>query len=166
MDAGPDRSGARRRPRQIAAALADDAQEVLVVLLVLGLLAVGARALVDLVHLVTTATLDVRGTIAEVLYVLVVVELIEILIVYLREHRVAVDFMVEVAIVSILREVVGHGIADFSWEQLLATAGLLLVLGALVRYGEFRAHHGFVDRRGGGPGSTAESPYPPRDDGN
>lgn len=133
------------RARRLGLILVDRAEDVLVFALVLGLLDLAARALVDLYHLITAASLDVRASIAEVLYVLVIVELIEILIVYLREHRVAVDFMVEVAVVSILREVIGHGVVDFHWEQLLATAALLLVLGALVRYGEFRAHHGLVD---------------------
>lgn len=146
--------------RRFGVALADHAQDILVFALVIALLALAARALIDLSHLILASSLDVRGSIAEVLYLLVIVELIEILIVYLREHRVAVDFMVEVAIVSILREIVGHGVVDFHWEQLLATAALLLVLGMLVRYGEFRAHHGFgAGRRV--PGEGPERPGPP-----
>ncbi|HET9014731.1 MAG TPA: phosphate-starvation-inducible PsiE family protein [Thermomicrobiaceae bacterium] len=146
--------------RRFGVALADHAQDILVFALVIVLLALAARALIDLSHLILASSLDVRGSIAEVLYLLVIVELIEILIVYLREHRVAVDFMVEVAIVSILREIVGHGVVDFHWEQLLATAALLLVLGMLVRYGEFRAHHGFgAGRRV--PGEGPERPEPP-----
>ncbi|HUZ00369.1 MAG TPA: phosphate-starvation-inducible PsiE family protein [Thermomicrobiaceae bacterium] len=153
----PNRVDAARR---FAVDLADHAQDALVFLLVLALLGLAARALLDLSHLITTATLDVRASIAEVLYVLVIVELIEILIVYLREHRVAVDFMVEVAIVSVLREIVGHGVIDVHWAQLLATAALLLVLGALVRFGEFRAHHGFGTGRND-PGSPLEGPDRP-----
>jgi hypothetical protein len=58
--------------------------------------------------------------------------------VYLREHRVAVDFMLELGIVSTLREVVLRGVVELHWLQLVAIALFLLVLGALLRFGDLR----------------------------
>ena len=60
------------------------------------------------------------------------------LIVYLREHRVAVDFVVEIALVSALREVVLRGVTALAWERLLAITAFVLALGALLRYAALR----------------------------
>jgi hypothetical protein len=40
-----------------------------------------------------------------VLFMLVMVEVVRLVIIYLSEHRVAVDFMVDLGIISTLREV-------------------------------------------------------------
>jgi uncharacterized membrane protein (DUF373 family) len=47
-------------------------------------------------------------------------ELVNLLVLYLRECRVAVDFVVELDIVSTLREIVWRGVADLRWEQITA----------------------------------------------
>ncbi|MCX7624004.1 MAG: phosphate-starvation-inducible PsiE family protein [Thermomicrobium sp.] len=62
-----------------------------------------------------------------------------LLVVYLEEHRVAVDFMVELGIVATLREVVLRGVVELGWAQVLAISGFLLTLGALLRFGTWRA---------------------------
>ena len=129
-------AGAPDRDTQLrtwAARLIDLLQDLFVFVLAVVLIVLIARTLIDLFRIVTRSPLDVRASIAEVLYVFILVELIEILLVYLREHRVAVGFMVEVAIISALREVVGHGLVDFHWDQLLAISAFLLALGILVR---------------------------------
>src|SRR4051812_12014586 len=87
-------------------------------------------------------TIDFRSVIAEVLFILVMVELVRLLVIYLQEHRVAVDFMVELGIVSTLREVVLRGVIDLQPLQLSAIALFLLVLGALLRFGDLRALSG------------------------
>lgn len=46
---------------------------------------------------------------------LVMVELIHLLVVYFEEHRVAVDFMVELGIVATLREVVLRAVVELGW---------------------------------------------------
>jgi len=113
-------------------------QDLLMFILVLVLLTLVARAIVDLFRLVTQNSLDVVASIADALYVFVIVEFIEILLAYIREHRIAVDFMIEVAIISSLREVIGHGLTDYRWDQLLAVAAFLLTLGMLLRFGRFQ----------------------------
>jgi uncharacterized membrane protein (DUF373 family) len=75
---------------------------------------------------------------SELIYILVLVEIYRLLIIYLREHRIAVDIMIEVGIVSILREVILHGILGIDPFILVAIAILLISLTLLLRYGSLR----------------------------
>jgi uncharacterized membrane protein (DUF373 family) len=84
----------------------EPAQDLLVLGLGLALFGLMARTLVGLLREVLASSIDFRTVIAEVLFMLVMVELMRLLVIYLEEHRVAVDFMVELGIVSTLREVV------------------------------------------------------------
>lgn len=113
-------------------------QDILVLILVLVLFALMLRTLWTLLQELRGAYLDFRTVIAEVLFVLVMIELVRLLIVYLQEHRVAVDFMVELGIVSTLREIVLRGVVELHWEQILALSLLLLTLGALLRFADLR----------------------------
>ncbi|MFN3336609.1 MAG: phosphate-starvation-inducible PsiE family protein [Thermomicrobium sp.] len=114
------------------------AQDVLVVALVLVLFGLMVRTLIILLQHLFGPGLDFRIVIAEVLFMLVMVELMRLLVVYLEEHRVAVDFMVELGIVATLREVVLRGVVELGWAQLLAISVFLLTLGALLRFGTLR----------------------------
>jgi hypothetical protein len=55
---------------------------------------------------------------------------------------VAVDFMVELGIVSTVREVVLRGVVDLEWQQVAAVSGLVLALGLLLRFGDLRPADG------------------------
>jgi hypothetical protein len=83
---------------------------------------------------------------------LVMVEVVRLVIIYLGEHRVAVDFMVELGIVATLREVVLRGVTELAWQQVAALTLFLLALGALLRFGDLRmtdtmnGNHGAQDR--------------------
>lgn len=76
--------------------------------------------------------LNYKQVTAQILFILILVELFRLLVVYLQEHSIAVGVAVEVAIVSLLREVVVHGALDISWVQGLSLSGMLLVLGGLL----------------------------------
>ncbi len=71
---------------------------------------------------------------ADILFILILVELFRLLIIYLREQRVSIGVSVEIAIISVLREVVVNGVLDTEWQQILAvclflaTTALLLVV--------------------------------------
>jgi uncharacterized membrane protein (DUF373 family) len=69
---------------------------------------------------------------ADILYVLILVELFRLLIIYLQEHRVSIGVAVEVAIVSVLREVLVRGVLEVSWNQILATCAFLIVMALLL----------------------------------
>lgn len=116
----------------------EPAQDVLVLGLGVALFGLMLRTLATLVMNIASSEIDFREVIAQVLFMLVMVELLRLLIVYLEEHRVAVDFMLELGIVSTLREIVLRGVVDLGWPQILALSLFILALGALLRYGDLR----------------------------
>jgi uncharacterized membrane protein (DUF373 family) len=71
---------------------------------------------------------------ADILFILILVELFRLLIIYLQEQRVSIGVSVEIAIVSVLREVIVSGVLETDWRQILAvclflaTAALLMVV--------------------------------------
>jgi uncharacterized membrane protein (DUF373 family) len=106
-------------------------QDLIVILLCLGLFAI---MVMQLWALLTTLQIpvDFKIVTAKILFILILVELFRLLVVYLQEHSVAVGLAVEVTIVSILREVIVHGVLDITWIQVLSVCGLLLILGGLL----------------------------------
>jgi uncharacterized membrane protein (DUF373 family) len=120
-----------RRPLQVT-------QDIIVVVLIVVLFALMVRTLWHIVKQVREPDLDFRIVISEVLFVLVMVELVRLLQVYLWQHHIAVDTMVEVGIISTLREVVLFGVVDLDWRKIIAIAVLLLALGTLLRFGDLR----------------------------
>jgi uncharacterized membrane protein (DUF373 family) len=117
----------------------EPAQDLLMLGLGLVLFALMARILAGLIRQLMAPAIDFRTVIAEVLFVLVMVELVRLLMIYLQEHRVAVDFMVELGIVATLREIVLRGVVELRWEQIVALSVFLLALGVLLRFGDFRS---------------------------
>jgi uncharacterized membrane protein (DUF373 family) len=118
--------------------LLEPAQDLLVLGIGLALFGLMARTLLWLFRQIIFGALDFRGVIAQVLFILVMVEVVRLVIIYLEEHRVAVDFMVELGIVATLREIVLRGATELAWQQVLALTALLLALGALLRFGDLR----------------------------
>src|SRR2546423_1679888 len=106
-------------------------------IIVLGLCAaLFAAMMIKLIHL---GALLLRGTdfsmvIGDILFILVLVELFRLLLIYLEEHRVSVATMVEVGIVTTLREIILKGPMDADWRQLLVLCVFILTLGAVLRY--------------------------------
>lgn len=81
---------------------------------------------------------DFRMIAAELIYILVLIEIYRLLIIYLREHRIAVDIMIEVGIVSALREIILHGVLEIDPLQIIAISILFIALLLLLRYGAIR----------------------------
>jgi uncharacterized membrane protein (DUF373 family) len=133
----------------------EPAQDLLVLGLGLALLGLMGRTLAGLFGELLAPAIDFRALIAEVLFMLVMVELVRLLVIYLQEHRVAVDFMVELGIVATLREIVLRGAVDLPWEQIGALSVFLLALGALLRFADLR-YSGVAD-------SGTEDPTATRD---
>lgn len=124
---------------RLARRFLEPAQDLLVLAIGLVLFGLMARTLVRLFQEIFTPVLDFRVVISEVLFMLVMVEVVRLLIVYLQEHRVAVDFMVELGIVATLREIVLRGVIELRWEQVAALSIFLVALGALLRFGDLRS---------------------------
>ena len=114
-------------------------QDVIAALLAIGLFAVMVRALWILAVEALAPTLSFRDVIAEALFVLVLIELQRLLVIYLRDHHVSVDVMVEISLVAALREVSLLGIVEIDPLRLLAVTAFLAALGVLLRYGDLRA---------------------------
>jgi len=80
------------------------------------------------------ATPQFHAITADILFILILVELFRLLIIYLQEQRVSIGVSVEIAIVSVLREVIVRGVLETDWHQILAvclflaTAALLMVV--------------------------------------
>jgi uncharacterized membrane protein (DUF373 family) len=118
--------------------LLEPAQDLIVLGIGLTLFGIMIRTLASLIRQIFRPGLNVRQVIAEVLFMLVMVEVVRLVILYLREHRVAVDFMVELGIVSTLREIVLRGVTELAWQQVMALTLFLLSMGALLRFGDLR----------------------------
>ena len=106
-------------------------------IIVLGLCAVlFAAMLIKLFHLVKLmlAGTDFKEVIGDILFVLVLVELFRLLVIYLEEHRVSVDTMVEVGITGTLREIILKGPLEIDWRQLLVACAFILSLGLVLRF--------------------------------
>ncbi|MBD2412572.1 hypothetical protein FACHB389_00960 [Nostoc calcicola FACHB-389] len=106
-------------------------QDLIVIVLCLGLFAV---MLIQLwgIGIALTQPLDYKHVTAKILFVLILVELFRLLMVYLQEHSISVGVAVEVTIVSVLREIVVHGVLEISSFQTAAICGLLFILGGLL----------------------------------
>lgn len=76
--------------------------------------------------------LHFREVTADILFLLILVELFRLLIIYLQEQRVSIGVAVEVAIVSVLREVIVRGVLEVAWTQILATCAFLIVMAVLL----------------------------------
>jgi uncharacterized membrane protein (DUF373 family) len=106
------------RRREIVQAL-EAIQDLIAISLCMGLFCVMALQL----RAIFTSLLgrpQFHAITADILFILILVELFRLLIIYLQEQRVSIGVSVEIAIVSVLREVILNGV--------LETAALLLVV--------------------------------------
>jgi uncharacterized membrane protein (DUF373 family) len=76
--------------------------------------------------------LNFKAVTADILFLLILVELFRLLIIYLQEQRVSIGVAVEVAIVSVLREVIVRGVLEVHWSQILSACAFLMVMAVLL----------------------------------
>ncbi len=120
-EAGPDRNGRRDEPgpvphTQVHSLLRrtlETLQDVLAILLMLLLLVLSLQALWRLARLAAVGSIATAELLSEIVFVLIFMELYRLMIYYLREHRISVALTVEVALVSILRELMLKGAYEF-----------------------------------------------------
>jgi uncharacterized membrane protein (DUF373 family) len=84
---------------------------------------------------------DFSLVVGDILFLLVLLELFRLLVIYLEEHRVSGSTMVEVVIVSTLREVILRGALHVEWQQLLVVCAFILTLGVVLRYAGIRGRN-------------------------
>ncbi len=78
------------------------------------------------------AGMDVKEITAQALFLLILVELFRLLAVYLKHHRIFVGIAVEVAVVSVLREIIVEGIIHMDAMLVFGICFFLVVLGGLM----------------------------------
>ena len=88
-------------------------QDVVATLLLLLLLVLSLQALWRLAQMAIAGLAATTELLSDIIFVLILIELYRLMIYYLREHRISVALMVEVALVSILREVMLKGAYGF-----------------------------------------------------
>ena len=108
------------------------AQDVVVVVLMVMLLAITVQALWQLGQMIFYESTPYPTLLSHIVFVLILAELYRTLIFYLREHRVSVALIVEVAIVSTVQDVMLKSAHEFDLHRILGVALLLLVLGGLL----------------------------------
>jgi len=106
-------------------------QDLIIISLCIGLFCVMVLQLRSM-FLSLLPPLNFQEVTADILFLLILVELFRLLIIYLQEQRVSIGVAVEVAIVSVLREVIVKGVLEVPWNQVLSACAFLLVLGALL----------------------------------
>ncbi len=116
------------------------AQDVIVALLMLLLLVMSLQALWRLARMAFAEAAPAGEMLSEIVFVLILTELYRLLIYYLRQHRISVALMVEVALVSTLREAMLKGAREFEWQRLAALSLLLAVLGGLLALERWAGH--------------------------
>ncbi len=124
-------------------------QDVLVVLLAVALFGVMVRSLLSIGSNVLAPNLIIRDVISQALFILVLIEVQRLLIIYLRDHHVSVDVMVEATIVGALREILLLVAVGLEPLRLLALTVFVLALGLLLRLGDLRAPPRRVRAHGG-----------------
>lgn len=106
-------------------------QDAIAISLCIGLFCVMMLQLKEIFFSLIT-TLHFHEVTADILFILILVELFRLLIIYLQEQRVSIGVSVEVAIVSVLREVIVNGILEIEWHQVLATCLFLMAMAVLL----------------------------------
>ncbi|HET7552066.1 MAG TPA: phosphate-starvation-inducible PsiE family protein [Gemmatimonadaceae bacterium] len=119
-------------------------QDVIVVLLAVALFAVMTRALITIGSDILASRMVYRDVISQALFVLVLMEVERLLIIYLRDHHVSVDVMVEATIVGALREAMLLIAVGVEPQRLLALTAFVVALAVILRLGDLRATAGRV----------------------
>ena len=71
-----------------------------------------------------------RAIAGHLIYLFFLIELFRLMIYYLEEQRILLGTIIEVTIVSMLREVILEGVLTINWEPILALCGLIITLAA------------------------------------
>lgn len=106
-------------------------QDLIIICLCIGLFSFMVLQLRDM-FMSLLPPLELAAVTADILFLLILVELFRLLIIYLGERRVSIGVTVEVSIVSVLREVIVHGILEIPWLQILVTCAFLATLALLL----------------------------------
>jgi|Deesub1362B_J571_1020462.scaffolds.fasta_scaffold06054_2 uncharacterized membrane protein (DUF373 family) len=97
-----------RRVHDVFRKTLETTQDLIIIALSIIIFYVSLKVLLKIVFEISHA-FEFKRVVSEILYIMILVETYRMLIVYLKEHRVAVSFMAEIALVAVLREVILTG---------------------------------------------------------
>jgi uncharacterized membrane protein (DUF373 family) len=106
-------------------------QDLIVISLTLGLFGVMVLQLKRTFTALLSSS-EFHEVTADILFILILVELFRLLNIYLQEQRVSIGVAVEIAIVSVLREVIVRGVLETDWQQILAVCLFLTTMALLM----------------------------------
>ncbi len=116
--------------------------EVIMDLILMGLVLVSFVLIVKTIYLLGLSLYgetNIAHIISEIMFIFILAETVRLLIIYLESHRVALDAMVEIAIVSVIREIILKGFLHVEPIVICVACLFILVLGLLLRFGGIRA---------------------------
>ncbi len=105
-------------------------QDFIIILLCFGLFGIMFIEIKDLFTSLITP-LNFEAITPDIFFILILVEIFRLLSIYLQEKEISVAVAVEIAIVSILREIILRGIMEIPELHIWAICGILLVLGTI-----------------------------------
>jgi uncharacterized membrane protein (DUF373 family) len=140
-------NGSYNRIHDLFRRLLENIQDIIIIGTCGLLFALMVKTLLSM-YLALAGPFEFQYVASELIYILVLVEIYRLLIIYIREHRIAVDIMIEVGIVSMLREIILHGILEVDPLTIFAVSILFISLLMLLRYGAIRKEEVEVLNRG------------------
>ncbi len=117
--------------------------EVVMDVILIGLIVVTFILIVKTILLLGASILEqtrIQFVISEIMFIFILIETVRLLVIYLELHRVAIDTMVEIAIVAVLRELILKGFLHVEPVMLVSLALFIIVLGLLLRVSGIRSH--------------------------
>lgn len=120
--------------RELIIRLLEIVQDLIVLGLCIGLFCLMLTQLKEMFMSLATADRFALVT-SEILSILILVELFRLLILYLQEHKVSISVAVEVAIVSVLREIIIRGVLEAELTQIIGASVFLAVLALILTIG-------------------------------
>ncbi|NOZ58739.1 MAG: hypothetical protein GXO66_04080 [Euryarchaeota archaeon] len=107
-------------------------QDLIIIALAVIVFYVSIKVLLSIVFEISHA-FEFKRVVSEILYIMILVETYRMLIVYLKEHRVAVSFMAEIALVAVLREVILTGALEIEPMTLAMATFFILALVVVIK---------------------------------
>ncbi len=107
-------------------------QDLIIIALSVIVFYVSIKVLLGIIFEISHA-FEFKRVVSEILYIMILVETYRMLIVYLKEHRVAVSFMAEIALVAVLREVILTGALEIQPLTLAMATFFILALVVVIK---------------------------------
>lgn len=115
--------------------------ELLMDIIILCLLATVFVLIGKIIYFLVLTLFESTGiayVISEIMFIFILIEVIRLLVIYLEYHRIAIDTMVEISLVAVLREIILKGVLQIEPLMIVAASMFIIVLGLLLRLGGLR----------------------------